>query len=116
MERKTNKIITKESKIEVEFYTFITGGEMRQIQDIFLADAEFSVQDKGQSSMNAIKANLMNVAQDKTFELMILSVGGIKENVAEEMSKLPLKDYDEIVTALNEITNIKKDESDTLKG
>ena len=114
MNRETKKIKT-ESGVLIEFYSYITGKEMRDIQNVFLKDAEFSVKAKGKPAMNSIKASLMNEAQDKTFETMIISVNDKKENVVKEIGNLPLKDFDEIVKALNEITNIKKDESDTLE-
>jgi len=114
MERKTIKIKTKESGIEVEYKSFITGGEMREITNIFLGDAEVSLGAKGTTSMNSIKANVMVEAQDKTFEMMIVSIGGKTENVVEEMKKLPLKDFDEIAKVLTEMTS-PKEESDTSK-
>jgi len=93
MERKTIKMQTVESGIEVEYKAFITGGEMREITNIFLGDAEVSMGAKGATSMNSIKANVMVIAQDKTFEIMIVSIDGKTENIVKEMKNLPLKRF-----------------------
>lgn len=97
---------------KVRMYTYITGGEMRQIQDVYLEKAEVSLSGKD-VSFSGITGDLASKAQDKTFELLIVEIDGSSENVVKSVADMRVEDYDEVVKALNEITNIKKTESDT---
>lgn len=110
-ERDQKELVTK-NRHKVSVYTYITGGEMRQIQDVYLSKAEVSLDGKD-ASFKGITGDLANKAQDKTFELLIVSVDGNKENVVQLVADLRVEDYDEVVDALNEITSVKKTESVT---
>jgi hypothetical protein len=95
MDRPTKKIILPITKKEVEIYTYITGGEKRQINEILTAgiSADTSGQIKGDIPLSVVyKAN------DKALELLVLHV------VAND---LPSTDYDFL---LNEVNQITKDE------
>lgn len=102
--RETKKIITSGNK-EIEIYTYITGGEARQIQNIFLEGMKFKVSGEGQTTSNEMSASLASVAQDKVIELLVVSVNGVKENVLKAMLDLPKNDFDEVLTEIDKVQN-----------
>lgn len=111
MEREIKTIKTPNGH-EVEMYTYITGREMRDIQNIFLEKTTMSVKGK-QAEMSAIPANLSSRAEDKTISLLVVSVDGQMGNSAKFVGDLRLEDYDAVMKELNSMTSVKKPESDT---
>ena len=100
MTTRPTKIITLPvSGAEVEFYTYITGGEKRQVTDILTStiSADLTGQTKGD-----IPISLLNEANDKAMELLIVSISGDLP-----LKDLPSKDFDVIVSAINDVTGDK---------
>lgn len=110
--RETKKIVTK-GGIEVELYTYITGGEARQIQSIFLEGMKFKVGTDGQTTSNEMDASLASVAQDKTIELLVVSVKGVKENVLKAILDLPKNDFDEVLAEIDKVQTPLTEEKKT---
>jgi hypothetical protein len=103
MERETKKIITPVDKIEVEIYTWITGGELEEIQDIYLKDYEVSVGgDKPNATLNGSMVKTIN---HKQIEKLIMSVKGIKENVLQSILNLKSSDYQFVIEEINKVVN-----------
>ena len=97
-DRSTKKVILPVTKKEVEIYTYITGGEKRQINEI-LTDgikADLTGQAKGEVSLSVVyKSN------DKALELLVRGM------TVEEIKDLPSTDYDFLLDCVNEVTNDK---------
>jgi len=106
MQRETKVI--KLGKHEVEVKTYITGGENREIEDIYLKDMQVSVDGEGNTVIPGIDAKLAREAQNKTFEIMVLKVDGNSENILEAVLALPKEDYDNLVLELNKLMGLDK--------
>ena len=104
MTRETKTIETPSNQ-KVEIYTYITGGEHRQISNVFLEGMTFEVGEDGKPKSNAIHADLTSKAQDKTIELLVVSVNGEKEGVLEKVLNLPKVDFDSVVGELDKVQN-----------
>lgn len=102
MERTTKSITLPESKLTVEYYSYITAGEKRQITEILTSNMSASA--SGDIS-GEIPLSLMYKANDKAFELLIKKVGEDTNDVLSVVSGLPSKDYDFLLEAINAITN-----------
>ncbi len=107
--RPTEKFTTTNGT-EIEIYTYITGGEARELQMIFLEGVKIEmtggeVGEQKTSAVSPIDASLAMKAQDKAIELLVLSVGGKKENILKEAQDLPKRDFDDVLLKLNEIQN-----------
>lgn len=105
MERSTKKIKTP-GGYEIEMRDYITGREYRLIQSVFLSGMEVRVGVEGTPEMNnAMKPEMIDLAQDKTIEILIVSVNGNKENVLQSVLDMPKDDFDQVVAAMNEVSN-----------
>ena len=102
MSRETKKIILPVSNIEIELYTYITGGEKRAFTELLIGDIKADISGKPSDGIpltNVYKAN------DKVFEMLVVSVGESKENVLSSINDLPSKDYDFLQLEINKITS-----------
>lgn len=104
MERETKKITTP-SGIDVEMKTYITGGESREISNVYLEGVSVSVDENGKTNSPVINAAQSSKAQDKSIEILVVSVGGKKENVLSEVLNLRNEDFKAVVDELDAIQN-----------
>ena len=97
MTRETKEITLPKTQAKVVLYTYITGGEKREITKILTANisADASGQTKGD-----IPVNLVHDANDKALSFMVVSIDGF-----ERASDLPSSDFDYLVTEINKVTN-----------
>ena len=102
--RETKKIVTGNG-YEIELYTYLTGREAREISNIFLAGMNFQMDETGKTKTSEINASLATSAQDKTIELLVVSVNGKKEEVLKSVLDLPSKDFNELAAELDKIQN-----------
>tara|TARA_R110000868_G_scaffold234542_1_gene488247 strand:- start:4454 stop:4786 length:333 start_codon:yes stop_codon:yes gene_type:complete len=100
MERSTKKIVTP-SGINVEVKEYITGREAREIQSIFLSGMEVKIGADGKQEPTTVNPELVNKAQDKTIELLVVSVNDSKENILKTVLDLPKADFDCVVEAID---------------
>lgn len=104
MERETKKIKVP-SGVELEMKTYITGGEAREISNVFLEGVEIAVDESGTAKAPAISAEKSSKAQDKAIEMLVVSVNGSKENILQSVLDLRKEDFNFIVSELDEIQN-----------
>jgi len=86
---------------DVELKSFITAREKREIRSVLLGAADFDIAGK---SVSAIKPETINQAEDKTFELIVVSVNGNKESILETIMNLHSQDYEFLLIEVNKIT------------
>jgi len=96
MSRETKKITLPVTGKEIEIYTYITGGEKRQITEILTSglSADVTGQAKGE-----IPLSVVYVANDKALELLSVGI------TLEEINVLPSKDYDFLLAEINKVSN-----------
>lgn len=87
MEREYKTIKTPKSGQEVVLKAWVTGGEKRVIQNTLLNDSVVSNKDI------QVSGNKFNVYQDKAIETVVVSIGGVKENLAKIWLDMPSEDY-----------------------
>ena len=96
MNRETKKINLPVTGKEVEIYTYISGGEKRQLNEILTSgiSADVSGQAKGEIPLSSVyKAN------DKALDLLVINLS------IEEINDLPSGDYDFLLEEVNKISN-----------
>lgn len=103
MERET-KTITTPSGIAVVIYTYLTGGEMRDMQRVLLKDVEIKDVANPTPDMTGFKAGTMLEAQDYLLGALIVSVGGQTENKVKCVLDMRHNDTQFILDALNAIS------------
>ena len=102
MERET-KIIQTPNKHKVEMKSYITGREKRELRSIFLKEMNFGIQDGG-TEIKEMKGDIIDKAEDKAIEIVVVSVDGKKENVVDAVLSMNSKDYDFIIKEINKVT------------
>lgn len=102
-DRETVEFKTKSGENTVVLHTYLTRRERRQIKNALFGGKEIAVDGK-----NDIKASvsmeLTDVAEDKTFELMVVELNGSKENILERILELPDAEADQIKAKIDELT------------
>lgn len=100
---------TKDGQIEVELKDYISGREFKQIQSLFMSGATMQ-------EGYALKANDPKVfleVQDKMIDLVVVAIGGVRENVRELAEDLRQSDYQELVEKVSVIVNGMDEEKKT---
>lgn len=106
MERETTTLTTTNKHV-VTYYTYATGREARQIEQRFLQAVEVNISgDK--PAFNKLDTTAPFEAEKIAIGLLVKSIDGVTEKVVEVALDLPQVDYEEIVTAINEVTKKKK--------
>src|SRR4051812_42848329 len=103
MER-TTRTITTSGKHVVVMHDYVTGREMRQIQDIFFRTMEI----KSATDISGFKASSASEAQDMALSILLVSVDDSTDDLVEKVLDLPAPEFEEIIAAVNEITEPKK--------
>jgi len=109
MER-TTKTITTPSDQKVELYEYITGGEMRRFQGLFLEDMSASdvVQHDGEKATQLLKASTMMEAQELALKMLVVSVDGEKEGAYEAVMDMRPEDTDFVFSEVDKLTSPQK--------
>lgn len=107
--RETVEFQTKSKQNKVVLHTFLTRRERRAIKNALFGGKEIAVD--GKNDMKAtISMELTDVAEDVTFQKMIVSLNGSDENILERMLELPDNEADEIKAKIDELTGGADDE------
>ena len=92
---------------KVELHTYITGREKRAIESVFYRDVEMT-QTGAEQTIKGFKGAALEEAQNAAITAVVVSVDGNTSNVLDRVLDLPAVDYQEVIAAINEITEGKK--------
>jgi hypothetical protein len=107
MERETIKITTPLEKHEVVLKAWLTGGERRALRNAFLSKMDISV---GEDKVNTEKVNSAEVieeAENKTFETVIVSIDGDSKDIVKRLLEMRDTDYNFVTEEIKKITEEK---------
>ena len=114
--RETTEVKTESGHV-LTLYTYITGREKRQINEVYLRDMQMSQKGDVQE-LTGVKGTSAYEAENKTFELIVVKIVDKngeeitgKKQVVDFILDLPSDEYEEVVAAVNEITNPKASEA-----
>jgi hypothetical protein len=103
MERETKEIKIGENTLVVK--TYITGGEAREIEGVYLEGMQVSVDQDGKTIIPSVSADLARKAQDKTIEILVVSINGKSENILDSILELRKEEFDKVILELNTISS-----------
>lgn len=106
--RETKEFITK-GGTKICYKTYLTGREMNEVQKVLLKNVTVDMKGSTQN-VQGFEATSITELNNKTIEMMVVSVGDIKEKVLDAILDLPNDEYTEVIETLNEITGSKKKE------
>jgi len=99
------KVIETKAGNKVEIKTYLTYGEARDIQRVYLDGVNVSVSATGEAKIPELNAGSTIDAQNKAIELIVVSVNGIKEGAMQLFLDLPKEDGDEVMLEIDKIQN-----------
>lgn len=103
MDRETQTIKTPIDGHELVTKTYLTGREMRVVENVWIEGTQ--VDPMTQQAKAPVTGELADKAQDKLFELAIVSVDGVTENIAQAIGEFKKPDYDFVVAAVRDISS-----------
>jgi len=106
MEREIKKITTPSGKV-AELKTYLTAGEKRQLRSIFLRGMQVEIKE-GEPTIKEVSGGILDEAENKAIELVVVSFDGSQENVLGRLLELPVEEYDFILAEVNKITREKE--------
>jgi hypothetical protein len=113
MERETKKITTPSGTI-VEFYTYLTGKEARQLQSVFLKHSKFQTGEGDKTKVVDFDPMAVPEAEELALRLVVVSVDSTPDNAADRVENLRQADYRVVIKAINEVTKDAFDPNDFL--
>jgi len=102
MKRTTTKFKTPVDAHEIEVNEYLTGGEAEKIQDVIINDIKADI---GGDISGEFSGKNVRIAQDKTLELMLVSVNGEKDDLIKKVKDFRQKDYQAVVDKINKLTS-----------
>lgn len=108
MDRETTKFKTTNGH-EVEILTYLTGREQREIDAILINEMMGDVNiETGRPNINSNLGEAQKKQEDKTIEIMVVSLDGNKEKILDRTLDLKSDDYNDIIKEINKVTSKKK--------
>lgn len=110
MERETKKITTPLGKV-VELKTYLTAGEEKELRLIFLNGMKLDYDSETKKPVvKEMPGSLMNEAENRGIELMVVSFDGSSENILGRLLEIRSDEFDFIMEEINKIAkpNIEK--------
>ena len=102
MDTRPNVSTTLTTGRPIVYNAYITGGEKRAITEIYLE----SVDTKRDAPMGEPRA--MFRAENKSIELVVVSLDGSAENIVQRILDLPTEETEEILLIVKEVIDPKK--------
>lgn len=112
IEKRETQILDTVNGYQVELHTYITGREKRAIESVFYRDLEMT-QTGAEQTITGFKGAALEEAQNAAIAAVVVSVNGNPNKIPDRVLDLPAEDYQEIIAAINEITEGKKKEQST---
>ena len=107
MKREIIKIITPIEKHEIELKAWLTGGERRILRNAFLDKMEISVGGQAISTEKINSAEVIEAAENKTFETVIISIDGDDKSIVRKLLEMRDTDYQFVSDEVKKITEEK---------
>ena len=102
MERPTKVLETPIDKHKIEIKTWASGGEMEQIQEVWLEGMEMQV---GEDVKPTLKGSQLTKANHRLIETLVVKFDDSTDGIVEKVLDMKNEDYQFVIGELNEITN-----------
>lgn len=103
MERETKKLKMPSGK-EVELKSYLTAKERNELRAVFLSGMKL----EGGTQIKEIDGLVVDKAEQKLLELMVVSYDGSAEKIIERLLETTPEEYDFVVVEANKIGNFQK--------
>jgi 3-deoxy-D-arabino-heptulosonate 7-phosphate (DAHP) synthase class II len=86
----------------------MTAGERQQLKNVFLRGMKLDLS-TGQPKVGEIDPKILNEAENKTIELMVVSINGEKGNILSKVLNWKTEDYDYLMSEINKLTKASEE-------
>jgi len=97
IERESKEIVTPVDQHKVVIKTYLTGGESRVIENVYIDESGFTVAD---AQTAKISSAIIDKAQDKLIEVSILSINGIADDIVQRVLGMKKQDTQFVLNAI----------------
>ena len=112
MEREKREVVTPVGKVKVILKAWLTGRERREIRSVLLEEVKFGQTSEGETTPEYnIQGSVLDKAQDKSFETVIISIGEKTDNIVDTVLDMRDEDFDFITKEIDKITASIDEES-----
>lgn len=101
--RETKTILTPGGH-EIILRAWVTGREKRELKNVFLENINLSTEGESVKTSPFNASSLIDKAENKALEIIIVSLDGNSENLLEVILNLPADEYDFIIKEVNKIS------------
>jgi len=99
------EIETPKGKHKLVLREWITGRGMRELKDIYLKVGKIDASGQGMTDINP---EVLNQAENKSVELVVISVDEKTDNILEAILDMPSEDTTFVLAKVNEIAGFSK--------
>ena len=101
-----NIVKTPINKIKVELKSWITGRQQREIDNVAIASAEISIENN-KPNISKIQASVARKIEDKSIEVVVVSVNDSTEKVLDAVLDMHSADYNFILEQVNKVLEVR---------
>jgi len=102
MSRETKIVETPISKVKIEMRSWITGREKRALKSVFLENVK--IDESGKTLNIGNSADIVNQAENKTIEIVIVSIDKETKGILDKVLDMRAGDFDFVMGEINKIT------------
>ena len=102
----TKIIETPIGKRKIELKCWLTGRDRRAIESVFYEEIDISVSGE-KPDVKGIKGGIINRAQDKLIETVVVSIDGSGDNILNTVLDMHDDDFSFLIKEIDEITKKK---------
>lgn len=104
--RETKELKTGVNTLVVK--TYITGGEMNEIEDMLLDKMSLN-NTSGKVEVQTLNGKMLREQRNKLIELVVVSVNGVAENILEAVKNLPYDEYKKVTDYVESLGGMGKE-------
>lgn len=83
--------------------TYLTAGERRSLRSLLLSSLKFDILEE-KPDIKDFSPELIEKTEDKTIEIVVVSLDDSTENIFQRMMELKDNEFDAIMTEVNKVT------------
>lgn len=107
-EERETKILKTSNGYEIVVNTYVTGRELRKIQEVFLNEMKLKQVEGRPEIRTTMEGEQLKIAEDRAIEAIVKSVNGKTNDIISRVLDLPIIDFGEVKEYINEISDTKK--------
>ena len=110
--QRETKVLETSGGCEIIVNTYITGRELRKIQEVFFDEMQLKQVGKKSEVGTTMKGEQIRIAEDRAIEAVVKSVNGETDDIVNSVLDLPAIDFGEVKGYIDEISEVKKKDSE----